>query len=903
MRRALLLLLVFVVLLVAPAAVRYLNFYELSAVDRGQIPTYDPVDLVRPEPTPPAASFVDEPEMGDGRVLFDRAHDNAFTLDELGYLSGRLAARGYDLVAYEGGDLAAALRAVNAFVVITPLSLFTLDEVQAVRNFVERGGRLLLVGDPTRFNVVIEEDFFAINVLIEDDEIPLNSLAAEFDMTFKGDYLYNMRENEGNFRNIMLHGASFGEGALTADLETVVFYGAHSIDMGPGAQPLLSGDDNTWSSDTDRPGGLTLAATSRGGQVVALSDIQFMTEPYYTAYDNGRFIAHLADFLAEPASRTFMLADFPYFYQSPVGLIYSGAPELGPGAFAQVIRLQEAFRSVGQEINLAAADTGQDTLYLGLYNQADETVLEILASQGISFTITPPILTEAEEKALAGEEMAGEEAEEESEEDEAAESEAEAETETSEDSEDENGDDTAEAEAETMVRLIHTPLGNMQMSGTALVLLDESDGRRQVIVLAASREGLDNTVDLLLQAVPIDGIDALANCVLQGNLALCPTGIAAEEIEAELITGGGPDGAEEAEEAEEEAEEEEESEPEAEPVEDLEATEQGPIGLGETVEGTLEIDESHAWIFTDGPAFIDIVVEGEDLDAVLELYDPDNVLISSADATFEGEAEEILGAEIEDDGPYTIVVRDYFDDGAGYTLTVTEAEAPPADEEEDESEGSGAIENIFLFVDDNGEALASGFTSAETFVTLLSDSYEVTTWVSSVDGPLEEGVLDEADLLIWDSGDYRDEEAFFNEDIFIIFDYLDAGGALFITGSSPPLFSDVALAPLSDVEVAGDEPILLAGLDPGEIIELDDTYDTVLSELLAEDADEGTTAFFLRGPGSDASGDVVGLAAIDSFTDQRSVLLLLPLVTLPEEVQVIVVDNVLAWLAEGAGGE
>lgn len=923
MRRGLILLGVFIVLLVAPSVIRYLNYNSFSTVDRGEIPTYDPVEIVEPESPPPSGTFVDEPEEGEGLILLDVAHDNAFELDELGFLNGRLSARGFKYIPYSGGNLASQLRSVNAFVVITPLSPFTIAEIQAVKDFVNRGGRLLLLGDPTRYEISIEEDLFEVFLVIEDDKIPLNSLGSEFDITFKGDYLYNMSENEGNFKNIMLSGSNIGESDLTEALETVVFYGAHSLDVGPTGTALFSGGDDTWSSATDRSGGLTLGATSQDGRVLALSDIHFMTDPYHTSYDNGRLVAHIADFLSETSERVYTLPDFPYFYADETNLVYVGGPQLGPLLFDQVIDLQNAFQTVGKKLTLVSeAEAGEDTLYLGLYNQVDDQLLEILASNGISLTIEPPVLTEAELAALEEEEAEEEDAE--AEEDSAEESETEeptddedvTEEETPEDEDGEDAKDEKEEEEET-VWLVHSPLGNVQMSGTAVVLLDDGgNGRRSVVVLAASQEGLNNTVELLQGMIPLDADYTEAGCIVQENIALCPSNVSDEEVEAELDGGGQPEdeeAEEETEEDEEETEEEEDGEEEEEtpPAEDLDAENQGTISLGETIEAELEAEVSHAWTFNEGPVVIDIILESSDeLDAVLEIYDPDNNFITSSDSTFTGETEELIGVEIEDDGDYTIVVRDYYDDGGSYTLTVIESDVLPeegGEEEEEEENGNGSgdeegstIENIFIFVDDGGEPLSTGFTSADAFIDLLGADYEITTWVSSIDGPLEEDTMEGTDLLIWDSGDYRDEDAFFEDDIFILFDFLDSGAPFFITGSSPALLSEFELALVSDLEIIGDDEILLDGFTMGDIIVLDDSYETVFSETIIEDQDNGDISLFARGPGSAESGEIIAIASIDSFTEQRSVILLLPFVVLPEEEQITMMDNLMTWFAEGS---
>ncbi|WP_420627777.1 hypothetical protein [Candidatus Leptofilum sp.] len=915
MRRGLIFLLVFLLLLIAPTAVRYLQHYRLGGGDRTEPPTYDVASVVESVPTPAAAAFVDAPEAFGGVVLLDQAHDNAFTLDEIGYLDGRLAARSVEMISYTGGDLSTALRGVNAFVVITPLVAYTPDEIQAVENFVQRGGRLLMMGDPTRYNIIVEEDLFSFNVFVETDKIPLNSLANSFDLIFNGDYLYNTIENEGNFRNIILNDVGFASGPLTADLEQVALYGAHSIQVGAGAESLMAGDDNTWSSATDRPGGLTLAATAADGNVLAIGDIQFMMEPYFTVLDNARFIAQIADFLGEPIRRDYTVADFPYFFDDEIDLIYAGTPELGPDAFDEIITLQDSLRAAEIELTLATPDTQSgDAIYLGLYNQAED-VAEMLADAGITLTIDPEILTEDEIAALEAEEADEDEV------DEDADSE-EVDSEATEDAEaeDEEDPDGEDAEEEVFDRLIQSELGNVQMSGTALILLDESGGERRLVVLAASKEGLESTVTRLLDLIPRNASYALADCLLQDNLALCPTNMAGEEVEAELLTGGELEPEEEAEEesededtavdTEEDPTEEPDDEDEIEEPEptEIDALDQGNIGLDETVEGELGVGEQFRWTFQDGPAVIDIIVaSGDDLDAVIEVYDADNIFLAAADSGFVGEDEAIIGLEIPDDAPYTIIVSDYFEDGGSFVLSVLDTGEVPvddgdSDEDESEDEGdsgeesSGDSGTIFLFVDDDGTPIGSGFTSQTELETLLSENFTVETWISSEDGPLTIDLLEDIDLLIWDSGDYLDPEGFFGEDTFVIFEYLDTGGPIFITGSSPTIMGDLGLSNLSDLEFAGEDEVLLAGFAAGDTITLDMTYEVIFADFFLEDLESGSVAFLLRGANSDDAGNLVGLATIDDLADdQQSMFLLMPFAVLPADVQGQLLENIMAW--------
>ncbi len=893
MRKALVFLVVFIILLLAPLGLRYVQFYRLGGGAVESPPVYDPVRVsqVSAVPTPATTAFVDDPAVGEGYVLLDRAHANEFSLDEIGYLDGRLAARGFELLHFEGGDLARALRAVASYVVITPLKAFTPAEVQAVADFVDRGGRLLLVGDPTRFAVSFEETDFSFEVFIESDKLPLNSLANEFNIVFNGDYLYNMVENEGNFRNIILQAGSFAEDPLTEGLDKIALYSAHSLQIGNGGTALLWADDDTWSSATDRPGGLVVGASSRQGNVLALGDVHLFIEPYHTVFDNGRFIAQIADFLTKGNARGFVLSDFPYFYRQPIDLVYTGTPHLGPDAFDEIIALQEAFRRAGKDLQLAAApQDDHDVLYLGLFNQADE-VLDLLASEGISLTITPPILTAVALQAQENSPGEGAEAEEGT------------------DTPHKEGEEPAPTDKEQeeradLLRLIQSDLGKVQMSGTALIFLHQIDRQRSMVVLASSADGLENTVHRLLDLIPLNTDYALADCLMRDNLALCPTDLINEEVEAELLSGGEPDAMTDQENgAEEETPPEDAEDNDAEETGggfiEGEPTAQGTIGLDETVEGALALDESHAWTFSAGPAVIDVVMVSDLLDGVLELYDPNDELLEFADNGFTGDGEELLNVDIPDDGEYTIVVRDYYGDEGEYALTVT-AVTTTTFPNDNEPATTNGLENIFILVDDDGDPLDGGYPSGQILTNLLSSQYAVTLWTTSIDGPLQANTLEGTDLLIWDTADYLDQEGYLDPDTEIIFNYIDTNqGSLLMIGSAPILFSFLDLYTLADLEVMGDDSLLPNSYSEGDVITLMQPFQTIASEFLNEDLGQEDILLFNRGPASELPGTVAAIATTEGLNDgQRLAVLLFPFVALPQDVQEALLPNLLAWFGE-----
>ena len=638
MRKAIVYVGVFLALLLAPLAARYFQYYRPLTAPPATPPAYTGAGIGA-VPTPeagnsaPAAAIAAVAERGPGGlrglVVLDQAHGNQFTRAEMATLDGLLAARGLQVRPLVEGELTAALRPAAALVVIAPVQGYSAAEIQAVRDFVARGGRVLLLGDPTRYNIQIDEtDLFALPV-VETAQVPLNDLANAFDITFRGDYLYNTVENEGNFRNILLDAGGFGGGALTDGLERLALYSSHSLQLGPAATAVLSANDDTWSSATDRPGGLTLAALSPAdsdaGQLLAIGDVHFLTEPYNTVYDNGAFVARVADFLAGGGDSTGTLAGFPYFFQSPVDLVYSEDPDLGPDAFDEIIALQGAFRGVGLSLALAdEAAADHDVLYLGLYNQAGD-VADLLEAAGVELHISPGIARPVANATPA---------------------------------------------PSSGSRLVQSGLGDVQMAGTALLLLADDGARRQMVVLAASADGLESALLRLGGSTVGEGVD-LTGCLMQGNLALCPTDVANEAVEYELVTSGPADT----------PEPEETREPDQSDQNRLEPVDKGEIELGETHAAELAADEAHFWTFAGGPATIDITVDPDnDMDAVLELYDPEGTLMANVDSAFAGGVEEMRGIEIPDDGRYLIVIRDFFNDGGSYELTVAAGEAGQADE-------------------------------------------------------------------------------------------------------------------------------------------------------------------------------------------------------------------------------
>lgn len=125
---------------------------------------------------------------------------------------------------------------------------------------------------------------------INDGEI--NSLASEFGILFWNDYLYNLKENDGNFKYIYL--TEFQVNNITRGLHRIAFYTSGSV-FGNG---IIFTDNNTYSSSSGEKRRYSVAVMTNDSQVLAIGDVAFLTEPY-NVLDNNRLIYNLADFLSQ----------------------------------------------------------------------------------------------------------------------------------------------------------------------------------------------------------------------------------------------------------------------------------------------------------------------------------------------------------------------------------------------------------------------------------------------------------------------------------------------------------------------------------------------------------------------------------------------------------------------------
>ena len=289
-------------------------------------------------------------------MVVDATHRNSYRQSEISALLSRVASRGA-VVEYIGDFrtteaakrvslLEESLRRADALLVILPRDAYTADEADLVERFVRKGGKLLLISDPTRIH-------------------QMNSLAERFGVNFQPDYLFNQHEYDLNFQHIFVR--QFQPDEITSGVGSIALYSAGSIQTS--GSGIAFTDGLTESSVSPSGVGLSPIAWGDSRNVLAVGDFTFLIPPHNAALDNDQLLSNIADFVTA-SSREFVLSDFPSFFQggSNQGVkVVVGQASLFSSGTAVKNRLSES--GIVSELT-TVEDFSRDTVFLGLHEDA-----------------------------------------------------------------------------------------------------------------------------------------------------------------------------------------------------------------------------------------------------------------------------------------------------------------------------------------------------------------------------------------------------------------------------------------------------------------------------------------------------------------------------------------------------
>ena len=335
--------------LLLPLLVRGLWFYRGFST-RTTIATPDYMSLSAPEaPENSSDGEVSEAKQYNGTVLIDVAHGNQFTMTEIESLTEAISVRGGKVeTAFDSYSLANQLKYASAYVMISPSYEPAADEIRALTDFANRGGRLLVFTDATSYFLYYDSN--SGNPIVYGDVNAVNPLLASFGISVNDDYLYNIQEHEGNFRNVFFE--DFGKSELTFGIKQVALYGTHSV-KAPSGLLLLQGAESTLSSITDaNDPGQGGAALSANGNVAVFGDFTFLSSPYNNYADNASLIANIADFTLS-GTRNVTIANNPYLFNGKTVQVYLNSDLPKNAEMVTVLGgIQNVMKFLGMDIEL-----------------------------------------------------------------------------------------------------------------------------------------------------------------------------------------------------------------------------------------------------------------------------------------------------------------------------------------------------------------------------------------------------------------------------------------------------------------------------------------------------------------------------------------------------------------------
>ncbi|MDH5508131.1 MAG: DUF4350 domain-containing protein, partial [Anaerolineae bacterium] len=414
----------------------------------------------------------DEPVKSSGRVVIDMSHDNHLFIDDLTPLRDRLTARGLEVSTLTDSSSAALrkqLRGAKALVVIAPTSFYTQDGQQVIRDFVADGGYLLIAADPTRpipprgANGLDLYDLFFPNSAIP----AVNSLANQFGVVYFDDYIYNLEDNQDNYRNVKMSVSKNADHPLTDGLETVVFFAAHS--MSSEGTNLFANDEDLRSPLRRGESNLVAASLTSDDRVLALGDMTFLTTPYHNVADNDKFLSNIADWLAS-AERDWDLSDSPYLFHAPVDLVQLTEGNFDPYLVSQFGGLKSAFAQFGVQLFLREkADSDHDIILVGTFEDTN-LIKKYLKDAGVTIKLVD--------------------------------------------------DKNRRSSDDEKSRLVISGMGTIELAGSTLFIEDHSGDNVVVIVLAEELGGAVGSLGRLVNA-------EFASCVQHETVRLCAGDVSA----------------------------------------------------------------------------------------------------------------------------------------------------------------------------------------------------------------------------------------------------------------------------------------------------------------------------------------------------------------------------------------
>lgn len=221
-----------------------------------------------------------------GDVIVDLSHDNVISPWILDSLAEELVGEGlYMGYSDDWQEIEDVLNTTKALLIASPREFYSYEEYTAVNEWVNDGGVLIFLGDASA-------TFLDPSVL----QAPLNSLSDHWSLHYSNGYLYDVEENYGFYRNLII--TDIRDSILSEGVDELVFYTTGAIvSRGNG---VVKTNPNAFNSVSERGDMYSVVAvnTNDNCTVLAFGDTTWLMKPYINAADNMVLLENLVEVIA-----------------------------------------------------------------------------------------------------------------------------------------------------------------------------------------------------------------------------------------------------------------------------------------------------------------------------------------------------------------------------------------------------------------------------------------------------------------------------------------------------------------------------------------------------------------------------------------------------------------------------
>lgn len=256
---------------------------------------FDP-DTIVSEPLAASGGINPNADLADtnGEVVIDAAASNRFERADIQPMIAAINRVGYEATIDSSRDYEDKLANADALIIIDPGSEYSEGNLDEIEEFMNDGGRVLVLGEPNRVNLRVS----LFGATIQTQESSLTTFENRFDLQFNTEYVYDQDNNDGNFRRPIVSphdDAEISPSNTIDNANNVVMYTPTEVKSTSIAEPVLVTSSSAKQSGQD--GESTRTVAIRDGNLLAVGDASFIGAERHNVGDNDVFLTAVVEFL------------------------------------------------------------------------------------------------------------------------------------------------------------------------------------------------------------------------------------------------------------------------------------------------------------------------------------------------------------------------------------------------------------------------------------------------------------------------------------------------------------------------------------------------------------------------------------------------------------------------------